>query len=186
MASDFGAGFSRIAAARHRLLEVRATRIEALLRFRAFLRSRLVDFVSTIDPITGVRYAEIVCEGSKTSGDLALTLSFFEGSTLRFSVDRQGRYGLAAKPPDLLLGIGRILEMRVRGDGSHAEFEYEPEGDPGARRSGDLGALVERAIDHVARSAEREAEEIPERRIAFAAQLAQAARARGGLGFSVG
>jgi hypothetical protein len=186
MSLGYRRAFARLTAARERLLELRASRIEQLLRLRTYLRGELAEFVATLDPITGVRFAEIRSEGSKANGDLSLTIAFFEGTTLRLGVDREGTFVCGASPPEMLAGIGRIYDLRVRGDAGYAEFDYEPEGEPGARRSGNFGELAMRLVDRAVAAAERDVDRIPERGIAFAAQIAEAARARGGLGFSIG
>ena len=91
MASDFSRSFERVIAARERLIELRGERIGQLLRLRMYLRARLSDFLSNTDPVGGMRLAELLAEGSKAYGDLALTLAFFEGSRLRLAVDKSGR-----------------------------------------------------------------------------------------------
>jgi hypothetical protein len=186
MASAYQRGFSRITAARQHLVDVRAARMEQLLRLRTYLRGELADFTQTVDPITGVRLAEILAEGSKTNGDLSLAVTFFEGSNVRFAVDRRGRFVCTATPADVLDGIARILDIRVRGDVARAEFDYEPEGESGTRRTANFDSIVERLVERAALAAEADLDRVPERHVAFSAQLAEAARARGGLGFSVG
>jgi hypothetical protein len=135
MASAYQRGFSRITAARQHLVDVRAARMEQLLRLRTYLRGELADFTQTVDPITGVRLAEILAEGSKTNGDLSLAVTFFEGSNVRFAVDRRGRFVCTATPPDVLDGIARILDIRVRGDAPHRKLRLDRRTPRRARRS---------------------------------------------------
>lgn len=127
MEPNYKGNFERIIAARERLLSVRADRVENLLRLRMYLRVRLNDFLSNVDPVSGARLAELQSEGNKTYGDLALILAFFDGTRLKIGVDGFGHFHAEATP-DIFEGIGSLVDVRVNTELSAAEFDYTPQG----------------------------------------------------------
>ena len=170
-------GHARIIAARQRLLDVRGERIEQLLRLRTYMRALLSDFVTNVDPVTGQRLAEVAAEGSKSNGDMAMTLAIFEGTKLRFAVDSLGRFSASTVPSELMTEVGKIVGLRVSGDSSRAEFDYEPAGQPGVRKIGDVAKLVALIVDRAAQSVESDVVDAPQREISFAGRPgAEAAR----------
>ena len=155
MAAQFTDGLARILAARQGLLALRAARSETLLRFRSYAQNKLGDFVSNVDPITGMRLIELMAEGSKTSGELGIVLACFEGTRLRIGVDPQAQLMAEASLPGVLPDFSRVLDVIVANDLSRAEFVYEPKGAPaGTRRTADLADVLERMIEHAAQSVE--------------------------------
>jgi hypothetical protein len=154
MPAQLKLGLGRILAARQGLLDARTARTEMLQRFRAYARTRLGEFVSNVDPITGMRIVELNAEGSKTTGEMAIVLAFFEGTRLRIGVDPTARLTAEATPPELLPPMARVLDVEVSTDLSRAELIYEPKDAPaGTRRSVDLtdvlAALIDNAAQHV-------------------------------------
>jgi hypothetical protein len=155
MPAQLNRGLTRILAARQGLLDLRAVRSEMLLRFRAYAQAKLGDFVSNVDPITGMRIIELSAEGSKATGELAIVLACFEGTRLRVSVDSHAHLSVEASLPGVLPDVTRVFDVVVSADLSHAELVYEPKGaPPGTRRSADLSDILERMIDHAAQSLE--------------------------------
>lgn len=146
-------------AARQRLLELRASRIEQLLRVRVVLRGLLADFFETLDPVSNVRLAEITGEGSKSNGDLAITLSFFEGTRMQLSVDTTGRFHHSVSIPSAFDDVARIVEIGFSADMSRAELVYEPV-DGGESRRLDLLATVLAMLAHAIASVEAEVGEV--------------------------
>jgi len=151
--------FARMLAARQRLLDLRSSRIEQLLRVRGVLRELLGDFFETLDPIANVRLAEISAEGSKAHGDLAITLSFFEGTRMRLAVQRSGRFSHSVSIPSAFDDVARIEEIDVSGDMKRAGLLYEPIGEPGVRRRLDLIATALSLLAHAVAAVEDEAQE---------------------------
>jgi len=127
--------FERMVAARNRLVDVRAERMEQLLCVRAMLRKLLADFFETLDPITNSRLAEVTADGSKAHGNLAIGLSFFEGTRLRLAVDVNGRFSHSASIPSAFDDVERVVEIRVPEDLSRADIVYEPVATPGTFRT---------------------------------------------------
>jgi hypothetical protein len=134
----------------------------------------MADFVTGVDPVSGLRLVEISAEGSKTAGDMAMSLALFEGTKLRFAVDGLGRFSAATEPADLLAKVGRIVDLRVSADASRAEFDYEPIGDPGNRKTGDVAKLVARLVDVAAVSVESDVLDAPQREVSFGARSSDA------------
>jgi hypothetical protein len=154
MPAQLKSGLARILAARQGLIALRAARSATLLRFRAYAQSRLGDFVSNVDPITGMRLIELSAEGSKTTGELGIVLSCFEGTRLRIGVDPQAQLTAEASLAGILPEFARVLDVVVSSDLARADFVYEPKGAPaGTRRSVDLtdvlAALIDNAAQHV-------------------------------------
>ncbi len=147
--------------ARQRLLDLRSSRIEQLLRVRALLRGVLADFFETLDPLANVRLAEVSAEGSKAHGDLAISLSFFEGTTMRIAVDATGRFSHILSIPSGFDDVARIVAIEFSNDMTRAEVLYEPVGAPGERRRFDLVATVLALLAHAVASVEEEASEAP-------------------------
>ncbi len=170
-------GHARIVAARQRVLDIRGERIEQLLRLRTYLRALLSDFVTNVDPVTGARLAEINAEGSKTNGDLAMTLSLFEGTKLRFEVDSLGRFGVSTVPAELMSEVGRIVDLRVAPDASRAEFSYEPAAQPGTKKTGDVAKLVALIVERAVATVESDLVGAPQPDIGHAGRGSENGRA---------
>jgi hypothetical protein len=155
MPAQLKSGLARILAARQGLIALRAARSATLLRFRAYAQSRLGDFVSNVDPITGMRLIELSAEGSKTTGELGIVLSCFEGTRLRIGVDPQAQLTAEASLAGILPEFARVLDVVVSSDLARADFVYEPKGAPaGTRRSVELADVLERMIEHAAETVE--------------------------------
>jgi len=161
-------GHARIIAARQRLLDVRGERIEQLLRLRTYLRALLVDFVGTVDPVSGQRLADVSAEGSKANGDMAVVFAVFDGTKLRFAVDNLGRFTASSHPPEMMAEVGRLVDLRVSADATRAEFDYEPAGQPGARKIGDVAKLVALVIERAAISMESDIVDAPQLEVSLA------------------
>ncbi len=170
-------GHTRIIAARQRLLDVREERVEQLLRLLTYLRALLAEFVGSVDPVSGQRLAEVGSEGSKANGDMAVVLAVFDGTKLRFAVDRVGRFSATTHPPELMAEIGRLVGLRVSADATRAEFDYEPAGQPGARKVGDVSKLVALIIERAAISVESDVVDAPQREVSVAARAVDTSRA---------
>ncbi|HMD01630.1 MAG TPA: hypothetical protein VKG44_01575, partial [Candidatus Baltobacteraceae bacterium] len=140
--------FERILAARERLLAVRADRVGMLLHVQSYLRTRLAEFFTNLDPVTGVRLADLLAEGSKAAGEMALQLTMLDGTRMRISVDGLGRFSHESEP-NVFEGVGEIVEFRVSPDQYSAEFLYVPNGDErrGAIRAS-FDPFVDRLIEH--------------------------------------
>jgi hypothetical protein len=153
-------------AARERLIELRNERIEALLRLRLYLRGRLGDFLSNVDPITSQRYADLVAEGSKAYGDMSLSLTFFDGTRLRVAVDTSARITISTYP-DVLGEMDRVVDLRVRADLAGAEFDYVAKLDSVETteevplRTADFAELIEALVDITVGSTERQVDTMP-------------------------
>jgi hypothetical protein len=173
-------GYARIVAARQRLLDARTERVEALLRCRGYLRMRLSAFTGTVDPVDGVRLADVCADGSRTSGELSVTVAFFDGTKLRLSVDQRGALAVVTDPPDLLADLGTIVDLRVSADGTRAEIAHES-GD--VRRRLDVAHVLERLVERALASAEAQLAAAPLPEPAMASRPGD--RARPGLSFSV-
>jgi hypothetical protein len=144
-------GFGRIVAARQTMVDVRAARWETLQRFKNFAKSKMTDFISTTDPVTGQRLADISAGGDKGRGEAAMVLGLFEGTRLRLTVDVHGQYGAESTPPELLGDVGRVVEVLVPMDLSRAEMVYEPLAGPrGSRRTLDLSDVITRMVENAA------------------------------------
>ena len=124
--------FDRILAARERLLEIRAERVGTIMRLQSYLRARLDDFFTNVDPISGSRLADLGAEGSKGAGEMALILAMFDGSRMRIGVDGSGRFSHDADP-NVFEGIDEILDFDVSADFTSASFDYIPSGSPSRR-----------------------------------------------------
>ena len=176
-------GFGRIVAARQTMVDVRAARWETLQRFKNFAKSKMGDFVGTMDPVTGQRLADISAGGDKGRGEAAMVLSLFEGTRLRLTVDVHGQYGFESNPPELLSDVGRVVDVHVPMDLSRAEMLYEPASGPrGSRRTLDLGDIIARMVENAARVVEDELGDASPRKAAEQqpAPPAPRAGARGG------
>jgi len=146
------------------VIDMRAERNEELLRLRAFLRTMLGESASAVDPLSGVRVAEVMAEGSKANGDLALTLAFFDGTKLRIAVDSHGRFE-AGTTPAHLFPHERVLDVRVASDGSRAEIDVI-EADGATQRTVDVAALVARVLEHAVTAIEAETNLTPPHSVA--------------------
>lgn len=153
--------FARMLAARQRLLSLRSSRIEQLLRVRVVLRGLLADFFETLDPIANVRLAEVSAEGSKAHGDLAVSLAFFEGTRMRLAVDTTARFSHSVSIPSAFDDVERIIEIGVSGDLARCEVLYEPTGQPGVRARLDLVAVALALLAHAVAAVEAEASDAP-------------------------
>lgn len=149
-------------AARQRLLDLRSARIEQLLRVRVVLRGLLADFFETLDPIANARLAEVSAEGSKAHGDLAVTLSFFEGSRMKLSVDTNGRFSHELSIPSGFDAVERIVEYTFSSDMTRAEVAYVPKDAPLEMRRLDLVAVTLALLANAVAAVEAEAAEAPE------------------------
>jgi len=150
-------GLARMVAARQQMLTARTARSEALQRFRSFAAARLNDFMAAVDPITGSRMVELIAEGSKVSGDLSVTVAFFDGTKLRIAVDPFARMTVEATPPEILHEVGTALDIAVAPDLSRAQLAYEPAVGPGGSRCVlDLDEVILRLVDSSAQAVEEE------------------------------
>jgi hypothetical protein len=158
MPADLKDRYRRIMAARERVIDMRTERVAALLRLQNYLRKRLSDYFTNLDPITGSRLAELGLEGNKAHGDIALALVFFEGSRLRVGIDAYGRFSLAAEP-DVFAEIGTLVGLHVADDNSTAEIEYVAAGAGQTQvHSAGFSAYLEALIDHAVASVEEQAD----------------------------
>ena len=149
-------------AARQRLLDLRSSRIEQLLRVRVALRGMLADFFETLDPIANVRLAEVSADGSKAHGNLVLSLSFFEGTRMRLAVDTSGTFSHFVSVPSAFDDVARVVEIAVSSDLTRCDVAYEPIGEPDGRRSLDLFATTTALLAHAVTNVEHEAREAPQ------------------------
>ncbi|GAC1494755.1 MAG: hypothetical protein NVS1B2_11970 [Vulcanimicrobiaceae bacterium] len=163
MNADVKRDFARMLDARKRLVDVRGERMEQLLAVRALLRALLADFFETLDPITNLRLAELSADGSKSHGDLAVTLSFFEGTKIRLAVDVFGRFSHSVSIASPFDDVERVVEIRVSSDLSRAEVLYEPIGAPATFRTLDLIAATMHVLAHAVASVEAQLPSIPAR-----------------------
>jgi hypothetical protein len=150
--------YARIVAARARQVALRAERIEQLERLVSYLRAKLADFLTQVDPISGARLLDVGAEESRAGGGFAVVLAGFDGSRLKIAVDALGHYTYASLP-DVFTGIGRILAVRVSADLAHAEFDYVASAQPGTVRTSNVDSLVLALLDRAAGAAEAEAAE---------------------------
>lgn len=153
--ADLIRSYARLFSARERLVKVRAERIEQLSRLRAYLRVRLADFLANLDPMTGLRIAEMVADGSKHQGETALNLQFLDGSRLRIALDERARFTVAASP-DVFDGLAFIGDLRVRADLTDAEFDVETLDDEGGLvvRTESFDRMLGRLVEHVVQTIE--------------------------------
>ncbi|GAC1310730.1 MAG: hypothetical protein NVS2B3_06020 [Vulcanimicrobiaceae bacterium] len=156
-------------AARQRLLELRSSRIEQLLRVRVALRGMLADFFETLDPIANVRLAEVSADGSKAHGNLVVSLSFFEGTRMRIAVDTAGIFSHFVSVPSAFDDVARVVEIAVSSDMTQCDVIYEPIGEPGGRKSLELFATTMALLAHAVANVEHEAREAPARPLATSA-----------------
>jgi hypothetical protein len=179
-------GFGRIVAARQRMVDVRAARWETLQRFKNFAKSQLQDFISTTDPVSGQRLADLSAGGDKARGEAAMVLSFFEGTRLRLTVDTSGQYGSESNPPEILGDIGRIIDIIVPVDLSRAEMIFETVAGPkGALHKLDLNEIIARMVDNAVRTVEEEVGEAG-RELSVAGGTAAASGPKPVFSFSIG
>ncbi len=175
MSPDVKQHFARMVAARKRLIDLRAERMEQLLSVRTMLRLLLADFTETLDPITNLRLAEVAADGSKTHGDLAIVLGFFEGTKLRVAVDVQGRFSHSVSIPSAFDDVQRVVEIRVASDYSRAEVTYEPVGASGAFATLDLGEVALGLLAHAVAAVEAQIPTLPSRSVREAPLAARVA-----------
>jgi hypothetical protein len=150
-------GFGRIVAARQALVDVRAARWETLQRFKNFAKAKMGDFISTTDPISGQRLADISAGGDKARGEAAMVLGMFEGTRMRLTVDAHGQFGAEINPPEMFADVGRVVDIDVPMDLSRAVMVYEPAAGPaGSRRTLDLDEVITRMVENAARVVEEE------------------------------
>jgi len=161
VAIDFKAAYERIKAARQRLVELRAARVEELLRLQAYLRETLAEFFNSVDPITGNRFAELALDGNRAHGEISLTIATFAGGRLKISVDSQGHFAHAAVP-DVFAGVERILDVRVSPDALAAQMDFMP---AGKTRKGvqtvDFAIYVQALIERAIASSEADSADAP-------------------------
>jgi hypothetical protein len=157
MPNDLKQSYQRIMAARLRLVENRNARVAGLLRLQAYLRKRLADFFTNLDPITGARLAELGLEGSKAHGDIALTLAFFEGSRFKITIDQFGGLRLLSEP-NVFEDVGTLVGLHVAEDLSAADIEFLAPGEGATHvRSAGLSTYLDALIEHAVQNVEREA-----------------------------
>lgn len=165
MNADVKREFARMIDARKRLVDVRGERMEQLLAVRAMFRALLADFFETLDPITNVRLAEVSADGSKSHGDLAIALSFFEGTKLKLAVDVRGRFSHSVSVPSVFDDVERVVEIRVSSDLARAQVLYEPVGAPGVYRTLDLVECTMRLLAHAVAAVEEQLPVVPARTV---------------------
>jgi hypothetical protein len=156
MNSALKQNFDRIVAARERLLEVRAERVASILRLQSYLRARLDEFFTNLDPISGSRLADLGSEGSKASGEMTMILAMFDGSRMKIAVDGMGRYSHEAEP-NVFEGVGEILNFDISPDFATASMDYVPTA--GASRRPvrvTFDGYVDRLVQHTLESIEGE------------------------------
>jgi hypothetical protein len=144
--------FARVVAARQRLMDLRSQRMDQLQRLRAFAKNHLNDFVSTVDPITSVRYCDIQAEGNKTRGDMQVTVAFFEGSKVSVALDPVAKFSWECTPEALLGDVGTLVDVHVSADQTRAQLSFEVEGH--ARRYVDFGDVLDSLIEIAVRAVE--------------------------------
>jgi hypothetical protein len=150
--------YARIVAARARQVALRAERIGQLERLVSYLRAKLADFLTQVDPISGARLLDVGAEESRGGGGFAVVLAGFDGSRLKIAVDALGHYTYASLP-DVFTAITRIVEVRVTADLAHAEFDYVDSAQAGTPRTSSFDSLVLALLDRAAAAAEAEAAE---------------------------
>lgn len=148
-------------AARQRLMDLRSSRIEQLVRVRIVLKGLLADFLETLDPIANVRLAEVSADGSKANGTLAVSLAFFEGTRMRIAVDTAARFTHSVSIPSAFDDVARVIEIGISNDMARCEVVYEPVGQPGMRERLDLVAVALALLAHAVAAVEAEASEAP-------------------------
>jgi len=149
--------FARVVTARQKLLDLRAQRMDQLARLRNFAKNQLMDFVSTVDPITAQRYCEIQADGSKTRGDMAVSVVFYEGTKLAIAIDQFGKYSCDCTHKGMLADLGELAELYVTADQTRAQLTFESE--DGGRRYVDLGEAIDELIEVVVRAVEADVPE---------------------------
>jgi hypothetical protein len=148
--------FDRIVAARERLLEVRAERVASILHLQSYLRARLDEFFTNLDPISGTRLADLGSEGSKATGEMTMILAMFDGSRMRIAVDGMGRFSHEAEP-NVFEGIGEILNFDISPDFATASIDYVPMGSASRRPvRAVFDTYVDRLVQHTLESIEGE------------------------------
>ena len=150
---DLKDSYLRIMDARDRQVKLRDERVRQVMKLNDYLRAKLADFLTNVDPITGSRLMEMGTEADRSGlGGMTFVLAVFEGSKLKIAVDPYGRFSHAAEP-DVFAEVGRIERIRVATDMTRAEIEYFPTGSDGSgetqsiRVDGLLASLVRRAAD---------------------------------------
>jgi hypothetical protein len=148
--------FDRIVAARERLLEVRADRVGTILRLQSYLRARLDDFFTNLDPVSGSRFADLGAEGSKGAGEITLILAMFDGSRMRIGVDGSGRFNHESNP-NVFENVEEILDFDISADFTTASIEFVPVGSSTGRAvRAPFDAFVDRLVQHTLESIEGE------------------------------
>jgi hypothetical protein len=146
--------FDRIVAARERLLEVRSGRVGTILRLQSYLRARLDDFFTNLDPVSGSRFADLGAEGSKGAGEMALILAMFDGSRMRIGVDGSGRFNHESNP-NVFEDVEEILNFDISADFTTASIDFVPVGSPTGRAvRAPFDAFVDRLVQHTLESIE--------------------------------
>ncbi len=149
--------FDRIVAARERLLEVRADRVGTILRLQNYLRARLDDFFTNLDPVSGSRLADLGAEGSKAAGEITLILAMFDGSRMRIGVDGSGRFNHESNP-NVFENVGEILNFDISADFTTASVDFVPVGSPTGRPvRAPFDVFVDLIVQHTLESIEAEA-----------------------------
>ncbi|MBC5811308.1 MAG: hypothetical protein GIW95_10745 [Candidatus Eremiobacteraeota bacterium] len=156
MPADFKRSFERVLAAREDLLAARTKRVAQLERLNTYVRTKLADFMSGIDPIGGSRFVEMGLEGNKTLGDMAFVVAFLDGTRLKIAIDGEGRFTHLSEP-DVFGRVGTIVDLDVSDDGSLASIKYLPAGaQRGDPNSADFETYLEALVQHVVASIEGE------------------------------
>ncbi len=146
--------FVRMLAARERLIAIRTERTADLMRYRAYLRTAFAEFASNVDPVSGSRFAEVAADGSKSRGDLQISITFFEGTMLSIGVDAYGRFVHSANPERVLGDIGQIVAIDCAEDGSHARLTYDTSTQPMRRRTIEIAQLLRVVTEAAVKSVE--------------------------------
>jgi len=154
---NFKGSFERIGAARQRQLELRTERIANLSRLQDYLRSRLGEFLTNTDPITGSRLIDVGFEENRAHGGATLVVVIFEGSRMKITVDAFGRFTHAAMP-DVFESVSKIVGLRVPEDLSKAEFDYIAANDETAGiLTAEIDDMIQALIVRGAEALERDA-----------------------------
>ena len=143
-------------AARQRIIDVRTERTEHLMRLREYAKNVYKEFAGNTDPISGQRFADVAVDGSKARGDVAITITFFEGTKVSLGIDGYGRYVHSGMPARVLGDIATIVAIRVAPDLSRAQITYDTTSTPPRRRTIDVCALLDVLTETALRAVEAE------------------------------
>jgi hypothetical protein len=146
----------RLVSAREKLVELRNRRFEQLALFRMFLKVALNDYLTSIDPITGQRFASLTYEANKVQGEAALRLTMLDGSSLHIALGRAGHFAMTAEP-DFFEGV-KITDLHVKDNLETADFICLVSDEANAQTYRfDAGKLIEALVSRVIDASESEA-----------------------------